>query len=547
MRDRTPIFRSLAVIEERIQEKLTVEMLAESIHFSRYHYQRMFREVVGDSVMAYVTRRKLALAAEELTRTGGTVLEVALKYGYDSHEGFTRSFKAYLGITPTEFRKYHPSVCFPGVREERSAMLYSKTTEEMIRKLNGLIVEAGETAVYIRKNKGKGGEGTAAYETFWEHVAHRADKLAEQLKESLGRVTAIAECPDEISTRFFIIKAIEDAAFESALMAFQTGLMTARAMPEHREAFRPLCNQCNTLAQHARLEAEAIADFFNELTSLIFQDMRQRAQIRIQHAADVGKEAALKLSDPMCPYAYIVDEVQQIAVSLSNMPLEEITVYSLEEYRIRLENVASAADMDSLRAPSQKHLFEGISNFRQQLDEVITFFERLPEETVRMSGQTEVKRDSARSTEKMYADLAFQERILLFYLKGEIEKLGKAELISDRKAAFDKICMKLEEAVGLASAAGNTRAASKSEKMGAAWDAEERETAEGESRENAVEMAEAGNVAGEGRRRNMGRVTALLREVYSELTEEAGQLGVYGGAIQYMAEEIQRPLRHFSE
>ena len=164
-----------------------------------------------------------------------------------------------------------------------------------------------------------------------------------------------------------------------------------------------------------------------------------------------------------------------------------------------------------------------------------------------MSGQTEVKRDSARSTEKMYADLAFQERILLFYLKGEIEKLGKAELISDRKAAFDKICMKLEEAVGLASAAGNTRAASKSEKMGAAWDAEERETAEGESRENAVEMAEAGNVAGEGRKRDMGRVTALLREVYSELTEEAGKLGVYGGAIQYIAEEIQRPLRHFSE
>lgn len=121
MSDRTPIFRSLAMIEERIQEKLTVEMLAQSIHFSRYHYQRTFREVVGDSVMAYVTRRKLALAAEELMRTEDTVLEVALKYGYDSHEGFTRSFKAYLGVTPAEFRKYHPSVCFPRVRKEKSA------------------------------------------------------------------------------------------------------------------------------------------------------------------------------------------------------------------------------------------------------------------------------------------------------------------------------------------------------------------------------------------------------------------------------------------
>ena len=524
MRDRTPIFRSLAVIEERIQEKLTVEMLAENIHFSRYHYQRMFREVVGDSVMAYVTRRKLALAAEELVRTDGTVLEVALKYGYDSHEGFTRSFKAYLGITPMEFRKYHSSVCFPEVRKEKSAMLYSKTTEEMIRKLNSLIVEAGETAAYMRRNKGKGGDGTEAYMAFWEYVADRADGLAEKLKESQRRITVLTEHPDEISARFFIIKAIEDAAFESGLMAFQTGLMTARAIPEHREAFGPLCYQCNMLAQHARLGAEAIAGFFNELTSLIFRDMRQRAQMKIQHAADVGKEAALKLSDPMCPYTYIADEIQEIAVSLSNMPPEELTVYLLEEYRIRLDNVAFAADMDILRAPSQKDLFKNISNFRQQLDEVITFFESLPEETVQGSAQREVKTDLARSSEKMYADLAFQERILLFYLKGEIEKLGKSSLISDRKAVYDKICMKLEEAVRLASAAGAIRAASKSEVMRAAWDAEE-----------AGPASEAGQM----------RAATLLREAYSEMTEEAGRLGVYGGAIQYIAEEIKRPLKYF--
>ena len=46
--------KSLAVIEEKIQEKLTVESLAGSLHFSRYHYQRLFREAVGESVMRYV-------------------------------------------------------------------------------------------------------------------------------------------------------------------------------------------------------------------------------------------------------------------------------------------------------------------------------------------------------------------------------------------------------------------------------------------------------------------------------------------------------------
>ena len=129
--DKNPIFRSLDMIEEKIHEKLTVEVLAAGIHFSKYHYQRMFREAVGDSVMGYVARRKIALAAEELAGTRSTILELALKYGFDSHEGFTRSFKAYMGVTPAEYRKYR--LHLSDREKEKSVMMYSKTTDEMIR------------------------------------------------------------------------------------------------------------------------------------------------------------------------------------------------------------------------------------------------------------------------------------------------------------------------------------------------------------------------------------------------------------------------------
>ena len=54
MTDENPVFRSLGVIEERIREKLTVKSLADSVHFSQYHYQRLFREAVGDSVMVRI-------------------------------------------------------------------------------------------------------------------------------------------------------------------------------------------------------------------------------------------------------------------------------------------------------------------------------------------------------------------------------------------------------------------------------------------------------------------------------------------------------------
>ena len=86
------VFRSLALIEENIQEKLTIAMLAESVHFSKYYYQKIFREAVGESVMRYVARRRLLKAAQELAQTNQGILEIALKYGYESHEGFTRSF-----------------------------------------------------------------------------------------------------------------------------------------------------------------------------------------------------------------------------------------------------------------------------------------------------------------------------------------------------------------------------------------------------------------------------------------------------------------------
>ena len=81
MNKNEPILRSLATIEANLLEKLTVEALAGDIHFSKHYYQRMFREIVGDSVMHYVARRKISLAAKELVTTNATILEIALKYG----------------------------------------------------------------------------------------------------------------------------------------------------------------------------------------------------------------------------------------------------------------------------------------------------------------------------------------------------------------------------------------------------------------------------------------------------------------------------------
>ena len=105
MKKSNAIDGSIDFIESRLTEAIDVGELAQRAFFSKTHYQRLFRAIVGEPVMEYVKNRRLQLACRDV-RAGNTgILDIALKYGYDSHEGFTRAFKAYFGVTPYEYRK----------------------------------------------------------------------------------------------------------------------------------------------------------------------------------------------------------------------------------------------------------------------------------------------------------------------------------------------------------------------------------------------------------------------------------------------------------
>ena len=507
MTDRDPVFRSLALIEEKIQEKLTVKNLADSVHFSQYHYQRMFRDAVGDSLMGYVTRRRLSLAAAELAETDASVLEIALKYSYDSHEGFTRSFKSWMGITPTEYRKYHLSTSPLIMHKEKRAMIYSKATDEILRELNSLIVQARETAEYTRKSVRADSGAAEFYFDFWKFIGDRTEAMADALSYNLDRITAIARQPDEISARFLIIKAIEDTAFQAGITAFQAGLTTARARPEHREAFMAICGKYESLAQNARIKTDRIAAFLKELATLIFQDMRKNGEQKIQQVVEKGMAAVRDLSgNPLLPYDYITAAVSEITEELSSMALEEITVSCLEDYLFRLDIVAFTADVDTLRAPSHSPLFDGVRIFREQIREATEFFRSLPVEAFCVSAESVCT--SAESETKDGAGKRSIVNILLFYLKGEIQKLGDVHLSQEQKDAFDSICSKMNVAIHLTG--------------------QETDVKPGKMIDAAAEQAACSGI------------TEILRQVYREMTVQVEGLGIDGTAIQYIAEELKR-------
>jgi AraC family transcriptional regulator len=72
---------------------------------SPFHFHRVFRGMLGEPLAAHVRRIRLERAATRLRLTRRSVIDIAFEAGYDSHEAFTRAFRAGFGLSPTEYRR----------------------------------------------------------------------------------------------------------------------------------------------------------------------------------------------------------------------------------------------------------------------------------------------------------------------------------------------------------------------------------------------------------------------------------------------------------
>lgn len=86
-------------------EDLTLCSLSHKLGYSEFYTTRKFREISGIQFRDYLRYRKLAFALKEVRDSKKSLLEIALNYGFSSHEAFTRAFKEIYGVTPSEYRK----------------------------------------------------------------------------------------------------------------------------------------------------------------------------------------------------------------------------------------------------------------------------------------------------------------------------------------------------------------------------------------------------------------------------------------------------------
>lgn len=92
-------------IESHLETPLSVGDVALKSGYTRWHMQRMFKAVTGQSVATYVRERQLTKAAIALRITTISILDISLLYQFDSQQSFTRAFKKQFGCTPGRYRR----------------------------------------------------------------------------------------------------------------------------------------------------------------------------------------------------------------------------------------------------------------------------------------------------------------------------------------------------------------------------------------------------------------------------------------------------------
>ncbi|WP_409340648.1 GyrI-like domain-containing protein [Paenibacillus sp. MBLB4367] len=105
---------ALAYVEENLTDEIDFKEVARLACCSEYHFKRMFSFLAGITLSEYIRRRRLTLAAFDLKDNAMKVIDVAMKYGYNSPDSFARAFQQLHGVTPSEARNNgHSLKAFP--------------------------------------------------------------------------------------------------------------------------------------------------------------------------------------------------------------------------------------------------------------------------------------------------------------------------------------------------------------------------------------------------------------------------------------------------
>ncbi len=211
----TRMNEAIEYVESRLDGKIDYAAVAQKACCSAYHFQRLFSYMAEVPLSEYIRRRRLSRAAFDLQNTDERVLDIALKYGYDSPTAFTRAFQSLHGIAPNAARekgvmlKAYPPIAFQVSIKGAVIMDYRIVKKEAFRIVGPKLSTTMENEACYRE-----------IPKFWEEAGQsgRLAKLASMMgKQPLGMlgVSACGEpCSDNIKFDYYIAVSTDQAVPE---------------------------------------------------------------------------------------------------------------------------------------------------------------------------------------------------------------------------------------------------------------------------------------------------------------------------------------------
>lgn len=180
---------SIEYIESHLENELLLDEIAAIACMSRFHFQRMFHMLTGYTVAEYIRNRRITVAAQELVHSKSKVIDVAMKYGYESPESFTKAFRRIHGIPPSDAKKHSQSLkAYPKI----SFQIQLKGDVEMDYK----IVEKDAFTVVGKSIRTTtiGGENNQKIAAFWNESNQNG--LSKELAKNCGPLGLLGICID---------------------------------------------------------------------------------------------------------------------------------------------------------------------------------------------------------------------------------------------------------------------------------------------------------------------------------------------------------------
>ncbi|MDR0325304.1 MAG: helix-turn-helix domain-containing protein [Oscillospiraceae bacterium] len=124
--------RAVGYIEENLTGEIDLKAAARYTGCSLWEFQRLFSFVTHTSLGEYIRNRRLSLAGDELQNSGEKIIDIAIKYGYDSPAAFSRAFGRQYGVSPSQARgggvtlPAYPKITFQTIDEERTDSMNGK-------------------------------------------------------------------------------------------------------------------------------------------------------------------------------------------------------------------------------------------------------------------------------------------------------------------------------------------------------------------------------------------------------------------------------------